>query len=162
MRPCYGPNGPDTKPTTRRAFLRHAGFGFGTIALAALLREQGLLSNLAEGAEPRPVLNPLAPKKPPHRARAQNIIFLFMSGGPSHLETFDPKPELQRLHGERLTVSFGPVKTRRGVDKNRLLATRRTFRKHGQSSIEVSDLFPHLFSCVDDLCVLRGCHGDSV
>src|SRR5438046_1291593 len=112
---CYGPTGPDTRPTTRRAFLRHAGFGFGTIALATLLREQGFL---AEAAEPKPVLNPLLPKKPPHRARAHNVIFLFMSGGPSHLETWDPKPELQRYHGQKLPDSYGPVKTRRGVDKN--------------------------------------------
>jgi hypothetical protein len=90
------------------------------------------------------------------------VIFLFMSGGPSHLETFDPKPDLQRLHGQRLPASFGPVKTRRGVDRNRLLATRHRFQKYGQSGIEVSDLLPDLAGCVDELCVLRGCHGDSV
>src|SRR5437016_14161354 len=124
MRPCYGLAGPDAMPTSRRAFLRRAGFGFGTIALAALLREQGLLLNGAEAAETQPVLNPLAPKKPHLRARAQNVIFLFMSGGPSHLETFEPKPELQRFHGHKLPESYGSVKTRRGVDKNKLLATK--------------------------------------
>src|SRR6516162_7146159 len=85
-----------------------------------------------------------------------------MSGGPSHLETFDPKPDLQRLHGQPLPPSFGPVKTRRGVDKNRLLATKRTFKKHGQSGLDVSDLLPNLAECADDLCVLRACRGDSV
>jgi hypothetical protein len=139
----------------RRDFLRSAGAGFGMIALMALLAEDGLLA--AEDRE-----DPLAPKLPHHRPRARRVIFLFMSGGPSHLETFDPKPTLQRLHGERLPESFGLVKTRRGVERNRLLATRRTFRRHGQSGIEVSDLLPHTASCVDDLCVLRGCHGDSV
>ncbi len=156
---CGGPNGPATRPTTRRDFLRGAGGGFGMIALAAMLAEQGLL---AAAEETDPALNPLAPK-PPHRdARAQRVIFLFMSGGPSHLELFDPKPELQRLNGQKLPASFGMVKTRRAVDKNRLLATKRTFRKYGQSDIEISDLLPNLATCADDLCLLRGCYGDSV
>src|SRR5579864_5061936 len=138
---------------SRRDFLRRAGGGFGSIALTALLAEEGLLAGT-------PVAN--APGSPHYAPRARRVIFLFMSGGPSHLETFDPKPELQRLHGQRLPDSFGMVKTRRGVEKNRLLATKRTFQKHGQSGIEVSDLLPHTAACVDDLCVLRGCHGDSV
>src|ERR1044071_8957804 len=85
-------------------------------------------------------------------ATAQRVVFLFMAGGPSHLETFDPKPALQRLHGQKLPPSCGPVKTRRGVDKNRLLATRHSFKKYGRSGIEVSDLLPHSATCVDDLC----------
>src|SRR5215831_13449114 len=155
---CGGPNGPDTRPTSRRAFLRRAGGGFGMIALSAVMHQQGLLADEPE----TDAANPLAPKLPHFPAKAKRVIFLFMSGGPSHLETFDPKPDLQRLHGQKLPASFGPVKTRRGVDKNRLLATRRTFRKYGHSRIEVSDLLPHLAGCVDDLCVLRGCYGDSV
>jgi hypothetical protein len=143
---------------TRRDLLRSAGAGFGMIALTAMMAEDGLL---AEEPAAR-AGDPLAPKKPHHQPRARRVIFLFMSGGPSHLETFDPKPDLQRLHGQRLPDSFGMVKTRRGVDKNRLLATKRTFKKHGRSGIEVSDLLPHTAACVDDLCVLRGCYGDSV
>ncbi|MFN3653005.1 MAG: DUF1501 domain-containing protein [Armatimonadota bacterium] len=153
---CCGPNGPDTAPTSRREFLSRSGFGFGTLALASLLADQGLLAAEA------PAANPLAPKQPHFAAKAKRIIFLFMSGGPSHLETFDPKPELQRLHGQKLPESFGPVKTRRGVDKNVLLGTQRTFRKHGQSGTEVSDFLPHMAGIVDDLAVLRGCYGDSV
>jgi hypothetical protein len=145
--------------STRRDFLRSAGSGFGMLALTAMLAEEGLL---AAPAATVPDLDPLAPRQPHRLATAKRVIFLFMSGGPSHLETFDPKPDLQRLHGEKLPASFGPVKTRRGVDKNRLLATKRTFRKHGQAGIEVSDLFPNLATCVDDLCLLRGCYGDSV
>ena len=156
---CGGPSGPGTRPATRRDFLRGAGAGFGMIALASMLAEQGLL---AAEEEANPALNPLAPKPPHRKARARAVIFLFMSGGPSHLETFDPKPELQRLHGQRLPASFGMVKTRRAVDKNKLLATKRTFQKYGQSGIEVSDLLPDLATCVDDLCLLRGCYGDSV
>src|SRR5262249_41336447 len=77
-------------------------------------------------------------------------------------ELFDPKPELQRLHGQPLPASFGRVATRRAVERNRLMGTARTFRKYGQSGIDVSDWLPHLAGCVDDICLLRGCYGDSV
>ena len=141
---------------SRREFLQRAGGGFGMIALASLLAEQGLLAS-----EPAPG-NPLAPRRPHHEPKAKSIIFLFMSGGPSHLELFDPKPDLQRLAGQPLPASFGPVATRRAVDRNRLLGTRQTFRKYGRAGIDVSDLLPHTARCVDDICLLRGCHGDSV
>ena len=141
---------------TRREFLRNSGGGFGMIALASMLAEQGLLAQESRAR------NPLAPREPHHRPTAERVIFLFMSGGPSHLETFDPKPDLQRLAGQPLPESFGPVATRRNVARNRLLGTRRTFRRYGQAGIDVSDLFPHVAQCVDDLCVLRGCKGDSV
>jgi hypothetical protein len=156
MRRCPGPNGPDTLPASRRDFLRHAGGGFGMIALASLLADQGLL-----GGESREN-DPLAPRRPHDRPSAERVLFLFMSGGPSHLELFDPKPELQRLHGRPLPASFGPVLTRRAVERNRLLGTQRTFRKCGQSGIEVSDFLPQLSECIDDICLLRGCFGDSV
>jgi hypothetical protein len=149
-----------TSFTDRRAFLRNAGCGFGAIALAAMLAEEGYASDRQDGPPGSP--DPLAPKKPHFEPTAKRVIFLFMSGGPSHLDLFDPKPELTRLHGQKLPASFGMVKTRRGVDKNKLLASKRTFKKHGQSGIEVSDWLPHIAGCVDDLCVLRGCHGDSV
>jgi Protein of unknown function (DUF1501) len=147
-------------PRDRRAFLRSAGFGFGSIALAALLAEEGYATD--RGDEPLGSSDPLGPKKPHFEPTAKRVIFLFMSGGPSHVDTFDPKPELTRLHGERMPASFGPVKTRRGVDKNKLLASKRAFSKHGQAGIEVSDWLPHIATCVDDICVLRGCYGDSV
>jgi len=142
---------------TRRRFLERSGAGFGMVALSALLAEEGLL----KGDEPAAV-DPLAPKRAPQRAKAKSVIFLFMSGGPSHLETFDPKPELQRMHGQKLPASFGMIKTRRGVDRNKLLATKRTFAKHGQCGLDVSDLLPNIAKHADELCVLRGCHGDSV
>src|SRR5262245_4254753 len=152
----YSADANSRPPFDRRDFLRRAGGGFGLVALTALLADDGLLA-----APPDPV-DPLAPRPPHKKAKAKNVIFLFMSGGPSQVDTFDPKPELKRLHGQPLPSSFGPVKTRRGVDRNRLLASKRTFKKHGQAGIEVSDLFPHTATCVDDLCILRGCHGDSV
>src|SRR6266540_4423926 len=152
--PCTGPSGPETSPSSRREFLKHAGAGLGMIALSSLLGEEGLLAR-EDGV-------PLGPKGPHHEPHAKRVIFLFMSGGPSSIDLLDPKPELTRLHGQKLPESFGPVKTRRGVDKNRLMASRRTFRKCGGSGIEISDLLPHLAGCADDLCLLRGCYGDSV
>jgi len=141
---------------SRRDYLKSAGSGFGMLALTSLLAEQGLLAD-----EPA-VINPLAPRRTHHAAKAKSVIFLFMSGGPSHLELFDPKPDLQRLQGQPLPASFGPVATRRGVDRNRLLPTRQTFRKYGRAGIDVSDLLPHTARLADDICLLRGCKGVSV
>jgi hypothetical protein len=146
----------DITMVSRREFLCNAGGGFGLIALMSMLHEQGLLAEEPTG------VNPLAPVLPHHEAKAKSVIFLFMSGGPSHLELFDPKPELQRLQGQPLPASFGRVATRRAVDRNRLLPTRQTFRKYGHSGIEVSDLLPHIARCVDDICLLRACQGTSV
>src|SRR4051794_17791005 len=90
-------------PPDRRLFLRNAGCGFGAIALAAMLGEEGLLAEESKSPDP------LAPKKPHFEPTAKRVIFLFMSGGPSQVDTFDPKPELTRLHGQPLPASFGPV-----------------------------------------------------
>jgi hypothetical protein len=104
----------------------------------------------------------MAPKPAHFPARARRVISLFMHGGPSHLETFDPKPELQRLGGQPLPESFGAVMTRRHVARNPLLASRRTFRPSGQSGLEISDLLPHLSAHADDLALIRSCWADSV
>jgi hypothetical protein len=149
------PGSPLPGPSSRREFLRQAGGGFGALALAWLLEQDARAAESHDG-------NPLAPRAPHFPARAQRVIYLFMHGGPSHLETFDPKPELQRLAGQPLPPSFGPVATRRKVAANPLLATRRTFRKFGQSGIEVSDFLPQIARCVDDLAVIRSCRADSV
>lgn len=140
---------------SRREFLRQAGGGFGALAASWLLSQEQLL-----GAEP--TADPLAPRPPHFAPKAKRVIYLFMHGGPSHLETFDPKADLQRLAGEPLPASFGMVATRRKVASNPLLATKRTFHKHGQSGIEVSDFLPHTARCVDDVAVIRSCWADSV
>ncbi len=140
---------------TRREFLARSGGGFGALALAWMLQADRARAGGLPG-------DPLAPRAPHFAAKARSVIFLFMHGGPSHLETFDPKPELQRLAGQTLPPSFGAVATRRKVAGNPLLATKRTFRKHGRSGIEVSDLFPELAKRVDDLAVIRSCWADSV
>src|ERR1051325_8593475 len=155
---CPGPSAPRLCPVNRREFLRRAGGGFGMLALASILDRNGLLARAADNAP----IHPLAPKRPHFPARARHVIFLFMSGGPSHVDLFDPKPELIRLAGQPIPESFGTFKTRRAVAKNKLLPPARAFRKHGQSGIEVSDFLPHIASCADDICLLRGCHSDSV
>jgi hypothetical protein len=148
-------------PANRREFLRRAGGGFGMVALASLLDGAGLLTRSFANTATTPA-NPLAPKQPHFRARARSVIFLFMSGGPSHVDLFDPKPDLIRLAGQPIPESFGTFKTRRAVAKNKLLAPVRPFRPRGQSGIEVSDFLPHIAESVDDLCLLRGCYADSV
>ncbi len=85
-----------------------------------------------------------------------------MHGGPSHVDLFDPKPMLTKLHGQRIPPSVGKFDTRRDVSKNPLLGALKPFHKHGESGIEMSEFLPHLSSLVDDLCVIRSCHGDSV
>jgi hypothetical protein len=138
----------------RRAFLRDAFCGFGTLALTSLLYEDRLRAASA---------NPLAPR-PPHmpQAQAKSVIFLFMAGGPSHLETFDPKPLLNKLDGQPRPKEFGDAKYQFISPEARLLGSKRTFAKYGRSGIEVSDLFTHTARCIDDIAVVRSCHGDSV
>jgi Protein of unknown function (DUF1501) len=144
-----------TLDSSRRAFLGRTGIGLGGIALNWLLRNECSASDQS-------TLNPLAPRPSHFAPKAKSVIYLFMHGGPSHLETFEPKPDLQRLHGQPLPESFGPVATRRNVAHNPLLGTKRHFRKFGKSGIEVSDLLPHLSRCVDDMAVIRSCKADSV
>jgi hypothetical protein len=138
---------------SRRDFLRHAGGGFGALAFAALLDRDGL--HAAPGS-------PLTPHAPHFAPKADRVIFLFMEGGPSHLDTFDPKPELTRRHGQKLPASFGRVITPMGTGGNTLLASKRTFSKHGRSGIEVSDWLPHTARCVDDIAVVRSCQADGL
>jgi hypothetical protein len=141
-------------PRTRRDFLRHSFCGFGGLALLSLLDEERLR------AEPADPLAPRSPHLPNPNARA--VIFLFMAGGPSHLETFDPKPLLNRLHGQRRPAEFGEARYQFIRPDARLLGSAHRFTKHGRSGIEISDLFPHLARHADDLAVLRSCHGDMV
>ncbi len=145
---------PHAVPTrTRREFVRDAFCGFGGLALASLLENEQVRAD---------VNGPLAPKPPHIPAKAKAVIFLFMAGGPSHLETFDPKPLLDKLEGQTRPKEFGDAKYQFVERDAKLLGTRRRFKKYGQSGIEVSDLFPHTAQCVDDLAVIRSCHGDMV
>jgi uncharacterized protein (DUF1501 family) len=138
--------------------LRHAGLGFGSWALLDLLTRDGLLP-AAAATEPE---NPLAPRPGHFPARAKHIIFLFMQGGPSHIDTFDPKPLLNRLHDQSL-----PPSVTRGLrlqfthSDAAVLGSPQTFRRCGRSGIEIADTYPHLQTCADDLAVVRSCHHDA-
>ncbi|XZE52424.1 DUF1501 domain-containing protein [Planctomycetaceae bacterium SH139] len=144
-------------PLPRRDFLTHAGGGFGALALARMLagdRVQAAETDDKRGAD--------RTWYEPSRARVKRVIWLFMHGGPSHVDLFDPKPELTKLSGQPVPDSFGAFKTRRNVAKNPLLGPLKPFRPRGQSGLEISDFLPEIARHADDLCVLRGMHGDSV
>ena len=143
--------------TSRRDFLARAGLGFGGLALAAMMAEEA-------GAEVPEIdpLRPLAPRPPHFGARAKSVIFLFMEGGPSHIDLFDPKPELTKAHGQPLPPSFGKVFTPMGVGGNALMASKRTFARRGESGTWVSDWYPHVAGVVDEIALVRSCWADGV
>jgi hypothetical protein len=143
------------RPASRREFLTRAGFGFGALAASYLLGLDGYKTCAGNVAiDP---LDPLLPRLPHHPASAQSVIFLFMEGGPSHIDLFDPKPELDRLAGQPMPASYGKVITAMGTASNSLMPTKRKFKQHGQSGIWVSDWLPHIAEHVDDIAVLRSC-----
>ena len=150
--PHQGP-GLQGAPLSRREWLRRSGMGFGMLGLAGLLDTPG---ETHAGAEAPGYPNPLAPRKPHFPARAQRVVHLFMNGGPSHVDTFDPKPLLTKYHDKPLPKANLPTERKTGG----ALRSPFSFRKCGQSGIEVSDIFPHLATCVDDLAVIRSVHAD--
>jgi hypothetical protein len=136
---------------TRRALLKSSAVGFGHLALTALLRSE------ADAAPSPPAArDPLAAKQPHFAARAKRIVFLFMKGGPSHLDTFDPKPLLERDHGKPPPFELPRITF---AKQGNLLKSPWKFRQYGESGLPVSDLFPHVARHVDDLCILRSVHG---
>lgn len=115
----------------------------------------------AAAAATTPPDNPLAPKKPRLPATAKSVIFLFMHGGPSHLETFDPKPDLNKLNGQLVPPSFGHVQLQFSkFTESPVLASRRKFAQYGQSGLWISDIFPHLARHADKLAVIRSMNHD--
>jgi hypothetical protein len=144
---------PHLRPAlTRRDVLVRAAHGFGSIALASLLPP-------ALSAAQR--VNPLAPKPPHFQPKAKSIIFLFMVGGPSHVDTFDPKPALEKYDGQPLPPSYGTVVSQFTKGDTPLLKSPWKFQKYGQCGRDVSTLFPHLSQRVDDLCFVRSFYTES-
>ena len=144
---------------TRREFLWQAGAGFTGLALAGLLDRDGFFSNTAKAATVGGNVNPLAPKSPHFQPKAKSVIFLFMYGGPSHVDTFDYKPKLYPLDGKSIQVkTFG-----RGGHKNegRVVGPKWKFKQYGQCGKYVSELFPHFAECVDDVAFLHSMTADS-
>ncbi len=141
--------------STRRHFLASSATSAGSVALAWLLSEEGLLANPAKPELERKSFD-LLPKAPQHQPRANAMISLWMQGGPSHIDLFDPKPELQRLHGEKFP---GKIKYDNAAQSSaKILGTPWTFRKRGQCGMELSDLIPHIASVADDICLIRSMH----
>src|SRR6476661_2694058 len=139
---------------SRRAALATAGAGFGLLALADLLAAEEATFTRSNRAA-----NPYTVRAPHHPVRAKRVIFLYMPGGPSHVDLFDPKPRLAADNGKPLP--FAKPRLERTKTGN-LLASPWKFKKHGRSGVEVSELLPHVASCVDDLCVIRSMHADNI
>ena len=140
-------------PLSRRAALQRAGAGFGMLALKGML---GLELPAAVGGGRG---NPLAERPPHHRPTAKRCIFIYLPGGPSQIDLFDPKPQVTRHNGQPLPFKMPKlVRTR----TNNLFASRFQFGKHGESGVEVSELLPHIAGCVDDICVVRSMVADNI
>src|SRR4051812_15088361 len=132
--------------SSRREMLVQAGAGFGSLALSSLLAKPAQ-------ANARP------PKHPP---RAKSVIFLFMEGGPSSIDTFDPKPELDKLNGQKLPASFKPVILPMGEHNAPLMASKRKWQQYGAGGLWVSDWYPHVAQRADDLLVVRSLWGNGL
>ena len=142
-------------PQTRREMLAHCAGGFGAVAAAVLLAEsqaRGVEASSTAAQIAAAAHNPLAPRAPHFRARAKSVIFLFMDGGPSQVDTFDPKPRLDREHGQPIKMS---VPKTQFANVGNVLKSPWTFRPRGASGIPVSDLFPAVAECVDDMAIVR-------
>ena len=138
----------DGSPSRRDMLIRCAN-GFGALALAGLLGDPAFGRVLKHAPEEA---GPLAPRPPHFPARAKSVIFLYMDGGPSQVDTFDPKPRLDREHGKPIGVKTHPTQFN---NVGNVLRSPWKFRRYGASGIPVSDLFPHVATCVDDLAIIR-------
>jgi hypothetical protein len=143
-------------PPSRRELLSRAGCGFGLLALAELLAAE---APVRAASPPDRAAHPYAVCPPHYTPRAKRVIFLYMPGGPSHVDLFDPKPRLRVDNGKPLP--FEKPKLERTKTGN-LLASPWKFKKHGQSGIEVSELLPRVASCIDDICVIRSMLADNI
>jgi Protein of unknown function (DUF1501) len=139
---------------TRRELLNRSGMGFAALGLAALMGSEGLLASPAEASTGYG--GPLAPRSPHFPAKAKRVIHLFMNGGPSHVDTFDPKPALAKYAGKPLPMENLRTERKTGA----AFPSPYKFQKYGQSGIEVSEIFPHVASCIDDIAVIRSMHAD--
>jgi hypothetical protein len=143
---------------TRRGFLEQCGMGMGTLGLAALMGSLGEIAPRLRAANAVPAggfTKPLTPRQPQFLGRAKRVIHIFANGGPSHVDTFDPKPSLDQWHGKEIPIRH-QTERRTGSAYRSPFA----FRRYGQSGIPVSDLFPHVAQHVDDLCVIRSMKAD--
>ncbi len=135
-------------PISRRDMLARCANGFGAVALAALLGEEAYGADIA----PKRDVDPMVPKPSHHAAKAKSVIFLFMDGGPSQVDTFDPKPRLDREHGQAIKAKVQPTQFN---NVGKVLKCPWKFRNRGESGIPVSDLFPNVGAHVDEMAIVR-------
>ena len=154
----YVPN-PTPCGRSRREFLWEVGGGFAGLALIDLLSRDGFFTSRLNAASTREAINPLAPKAPHFAAKAKHVVFLFMNGAPSHVDTFDYKPALSKFNGSPYKGDLQVGSNGRPVGY--LMQSPFEFNKHGASGIEISSLFPHTAKFADDLCVIRSMHTDT-
>ncbi len=147
---------PGDAPLTRREMLCRSGMGFGAMALGGIMAEAGLLaSQQTARAASKELVSPLAAKAPQFAPKAKRVIHLFMNGGPSQVDTFDPKPALSKNAGKELPIHL-PTERKTGA----AFGSPFSFKKYGQSGLEVSEIFSHVGECADDLCVIRSMQAD--
>jgi hypothetical protein len=139
---------------SRRDFLTNAGSGLGALALASMFAEDALRA--------ADVPDPLRAKAPHFKPTAKSVIWLFMEGGPSHIDLFDPKPALEKFAGQPMPESFGRPITAMGTASNTLMPSKRAWKQHGQSGIWVSDWYPEIAKHVDEMTVFRACWADGL
>ena len=142
---------PEHLALTRRELLTRCGMGMGALGLGALFGQLGLSSARAEVNG----ISPLAPKAPHFPATAKRVIHIFLNGGPSHVDTFDPKPALDKHHGKTL-----PYELRTERRTGTAFRSPYQFQKYGKSGLEVSELFAKTAESIDDICVIRSMHAD--
>jgi hypothetical protein len=147
----HGPRVED-RDLSRRQLLHRCGMGMGAIALANLMAQVGLAS---ESTVAGPI-NPLSPKMPQFPGKAKRVIHLFMNGGPSQVDTFDPKPSLAKYAGKTLPGDYLPTERKTGS----AMPSPFKFNKYGKSGVEISELFPHVAESADELCVIRSMQAD--
>src|SRR5262245_35924787 len=133
---------------TRREFFTQAGSGLAALALGSMVNEDLKAAGKSD---------PLSIREPHHRPAAKSVIWLFMEGGPSHVDLFDPKPELDRLNGQPMPPSFARPITAMGTANNTIMASPRKWKQYGQSGLWVSDWYPRTAQHADDLAVIRSC-----
>jgi len=144
---------PEHLALTRREFLCRCGMGMGALSVASLFGNLGLLGS-AQAAEG--FTSPLAPKQPHFPPKAKRIIHIFANGGPSHVDTFDPKPALEKYAGKLLPMENLPTERKTGA----AFPSPYKFKRYGQSGIEVSEIFPNVAESIDDIAVIRSMHAD--
>ena len=141
---------------SRRELLRRSGTGLGTLALAQLMSDEGLLNPSASGSEPSSHSLPLSPKQPHFEAKAKQVVHIFMNGGPSHVDTFYRKVMLDKYHGQPLpTTNLRTERTTGAAMRSPF-----KFRRYGESGIEASELFAKTAGHIDDIAVIRSMHAD--